>query len=185
MRKFLITAAALASTIAIAAPAAAQWQQPYGNAYGYQNNRGVARSYAVRLNQLHRAIHQLGERRQLSRGEFLRLNREVDIIQERLRRASYRGLDRREAFQIERELARLEHNIYREARDGGRYGDHHSRSQYGNDQFGTDYRYDRDRDGRDDRYEDDRGRDFDSFKEARKHKKDKRDHDRDHDRDDD
>jgi len=159
MRKLLISTAILASTIAAAAPAAAQWQQPNGYSYGYQNNRGIARSYGVRLNQLHRDIHRLGERRQLSRNEFLRLNREVDVVQDRLRRASYRGLNRQEAYQIERELARLERHIYREARDGG---DHHSRNGYGNDQYGNDqFRYDRDRDGRDDRYEDDRGRDHD------------------------
>ena len=50
MRKFLISAALMASTVAIAAPAAAQWappaygygQQPYGNAYGYQGQRYAA-----------------------------------------------------------------------------------------------------------------------------------------------
>ncbi len=159
MRKFLIPAAILASTFAAAAPAAAQWAQPQGYGYGYQGNRGVARSYEVRLNRLHQHIHRLGERRQLSRSEFSRLNRDVDVVQNRLSRASYRGLNRQEAYQIERDLARLERNIYREARDGGGNRDHHSRDQngYGNAQYG----YDRDRDGRDDRYEDDRGRDHD------------------------
>ena len=167
MRKFLIPAAILVSTIAATAPAAAQWQQQNGYGYSYQNNRGIARSYEVRLSQLHRSIHRLGERRQVSRNEFLRLNQQVDIVQNRIRRASYRGLNRQEAYQIERDLSRLERNIYREARDGNRYGGHHAQSQYGYNQYGygqnggNQYNYDRDRDGRDDRYEDDRGYDHD------------------------
>ncbi|MDQ3074063.1 MAG: hypothetical protein M3Q88_00420 [Pseudomonadota bacterium] len=160
MRKFLISTAILASTLTAAVPAAAQWAQPQGNAYGYQNNRGIARSYAVRINRLHQRIHRLGERGRLSRSEFSRLNRAVDVLQSRLSRASYRGLNRQEAYQIERDLARLEQAIYREARDGRGNRDHHAQGQYG--QYNNDQvRYDRDRDGRDDRYEDDRGRDHD------------------------
>ncbi len=164
MRKYLIPAALLVSTFAATAPAAAQWARPVpqGYSYGYQGNRGIARSYEVRINQLHQRIHQLGERGQLSRSEFMRLNREVDVLQNALRRASYRGLSRQEAYYIERGIAQLERNIYREARDGGGYRDHHSQGQYGYSQYGNDqYGYDRDRDGRDDRYEDDRGREHD------------------------
>ncbi len=165
MVKFLIPAALVTATIAIAAPAAAQWAPPapQGYAYGYNNqsNRGIARSYEVRIKRLHQRIHRLGERGQLSRSEFLRLNRDVDVLQNRLSRASYRGLNRQEAYYIERGIAQLERNIYREARDGGRYGDHHSRTQYGYNQYGNANSYDRDRDGRDDRYEDDRGYDHD------------------------
>ena len=161
MVKFLVSTALLASTIAVAAPAAAQWAPPIpqGYAYGYnnQNSRGLAQAYAQRINRLHQQIHRLGERRQLSRSEFLRLNRAVDVLENRLARASYRGLSRQEAYVIERDITRLERAIYREARDGGGYRDHHSQPQYGYSQYG----YDRDRDGRDDRYEDDRGRDHD------------------------
>lgn len=156
MRKFLIPAAILISTIAATAPAAAQWA-PNGYAYGYnQGNPRLVRAYAQRINRLHQQIHQLGERGQLSRSEFSRLNREVDVLENRLSRASYRGLSRQEGYAIERDIARLERNIYREARDDGNYRDHHSYNGYGNQ-----YAYDRDRDGRDDRYEDDRGRDHD------------------------
>ncbi len=162
MRKFLISAALLASTIAVAAPAAAQWarQVPQGYAYGYNNqvDPRLARNYSVRINRLHQQIHRLGQRNQLSRSEFLRLNRDIDVLKNRLSRASYRGLSRQEAYVIERGLARLEQNIYREARDRNGYRDHHSQGQYG---YGNRNAYDRDRDGRDDRYEDDRGRDHD------------------------
>ena len=166
MRKFLIPAALLASTVAVAAPAAAQWARPVpqGYSYGYNNqgNPRLARNYSARVNRLHQQVHRLGQNRQLSRSEFLRLNRDVDVLENRLSRASYGGLSRQEAYVIERDLARLERNIYREARDGGGYRDHHSQSQYGYNQNDSgQYRYDRDRDGRDDRYEDDRGRDHD------------------------
>jgi len=162
MRKFLIPAVLLASTVAVAAPAAAQWARPVPQGYGYgYNNQGdprLARAYSVRVNRLHQQVHRLGQGGQLSRSEFLRLNRDVDVLENRLSRASYGGLSRQEAYVIERDLARLERNIYREARDGGGYRDHHSQSQYG---YGNQNAYDRDRDGRDDRYEDDRGRDHD------------------------
>lgn len=164
MRKFLVSAALLTATLAAAAPASAQWARPvqYGNAYGYQNNQGAIRAYQMRINRLHQRIHRLGERGQLSRGEFQRLNRAVDVIENRLRRASYRGLNRQEAYQIERDLARLERTIHRDARDGRDLRDHHSQGQYGYGRYDNDgLLYDRDRDGRDDRYEDDRGRDHD------------------------
>jgi len=160
MVKFLIPVL-LASTVAAAAPAAAQWAPPVpqGYAYGYNNqgNRGITRAYSQRINRLHQQIHRLGERGQLSRSEFSRLNRAVDVLEDRLSRSSYRGLNRQEAYAIERDIARLENAIYREARDGGGYRDHHSQPAYGYNQYGNQYGYDRDRDGRDDRYEDDRG----------------------------
>ncbi len=164
MRKFLIPAAILISTIGAVAPAAAQGARPVPQAYGYgyQGNRGVTRAYQVRINRLHQQIHRLGERRQLSRGEFLRLNRAVDVLENRLGRASYRGLNRQEAFQIERDLVRLERAIYHSARNGRGFRDHHSQTRYGYGQYGNDqFRHDRDRDDDDDRFEDDRDRDHD------------------------
>ena len=161
MRKFLVSAALVTATLAAAAPASAQWARPQGNAYGYYNNQGdprLAGAYAARINRLHQQVHRLGQNGRLSRSEFLRLNREIDVLENRVSRASYRGLNRQEAYRIERDIARLERNIYREARDGGNYRDHHSQGQYA---YGDQNRYDRDRDGRDDRYEDDRGRDHD------------------------
>ena len=179
MRKVLISAALMASSVAIAAPAAAQWApqpQPYGyqngygnqNGYGYQNNYGAVRSLQSRIQRVHAQIHQLGNARILSRGEFIGLNRQVDQLEARLSYASRRGLNRGEVNDIERGIARLEWNVRRQARDGNRnYGDHHGNqygyNQYGNGQYGYGQNgyaqngYDQDREGRDDRYEDDRG----------------------------
>lgn len=152
MRKVLISAILAASTLAIAAPAAAQWNQPaygapYGNAYGY-DNRGQVRSLMVRLNNLERQIVQLDRRNILSNREANRLRSQANQIERQLRVASRNGLNRNESRNIQLRIARLEQNIRYQANDGNRYG-------YRNDGYGN--AYDRDRDGRDDRYEDDRG----------------------------
>jgi len=153
MRKVLISAILAASTVAIAAPAAAQNYQPqygapYGNAYG-QNNRGQVRVLQVRVNQLEQQIRQLDRRNILSDREANRLRYQANMIERQLRAASYNGLNRSEYRSIELRLARLEQNIRHQATDGNRYGNR-------NDGYS-----DRDRDGRNDRYEDDRGYDHD------------------------
>ena len=79
MRKFLVSAALLASTVAVAAPApaSAQWYppQPQGYAYGYNNNYGQVRRLQVRIDQIQRQIVQLDRRNILS-------NREADRLRE-------------------------------------------------------------------------------------------------------
>ncbi len=153
MRKFLISAALMASTVAVAAPAAAQWAppaygQPQGYAYGY-NNQGQVRRLEVRVQQIRNQIRQLDRRNILSNREAARLNQEARSLQYRIRQQSYNGLSGRERYDIERRIARLEQRVYREARDGD--------NRWGNRYQGQNGWYDRDRDGRDDRYEDDRG----------------------------
>lgn len=152
MRKIFISAILAASTLAIAAPAAAQYYQPqygapYGNAYGYNNN-GQVRSLQVRINHLERQIVQLDRRNILSNRGANRLRSQANQIERQLRSASYNGLNRNEHRNIEVRIARLEQNIRYQANDGNRYSNRNV--GYGNV-------YDRDRDGRDDRYEDDRG----------------------------
>jgi len=153
MRKFLISAALLASTVAAGSPAAAQWapppQAPYGNAYGYQNNYGQVRRLEVRLQQIRREIERLDRRNILSEREANRLNSEARSLQYRIRQMGYNGLSGRERYEVEQRIARLEYRIQREATDGNRYR--------GADR-GRDGWSDNDRDGRNDRYEDDRGR---------------------------
>ena len=149
MRKFLISATLLASTLAIAAPAAAQWNQPaYGQGYGYNNGYGSIRALQVRINRLEQQIRQLDRRNILSNREANRLRSQANQIERQLRVASRNGLNRNERRNIEVRIARLEQNIRYQANDGNRYGR--------NDGY-----QDRDRDGRNDRYEDDRGRDRD------------------------
>lgn len=146
MRKYLIPAAIIASTLAAAAPAAAQWQ-PQGNAYGYEN-RGQGRRLEVRIMQLRREIAQLDRRNIISNREARRLDAEARNLEMQFRQMSYNGIDRRERYVLMQRIDRLEQNIRRQATDGNRRG---------NDRYDSNG-YDRDRDGRDDRYEDDRGR---------------------------
>jgi hypothetical protein len=167
MRKFLISATLLASSLAIAAPAAAQvrvtvgtqYGSPYGYGnqygYGYNNNYGGARSLQVRLNNIERQINRLDSRNILSEREADRLRREANWLERTIRVSARNGLNGYERRNLEIRLARLEQNVRYQASDGNRrYG----QNQYG---YGNGYGYDRDRDGRDDRYEDDRGYDHD------------------------
>jgi hypothetical protein len=144
MRKYLISAAVAATALTAAVPAAAQWapQQPYGNAYGH-NNYGQVRSLQARIDQLQRQIRRLDQRNALSNREAARLMDDSRDLERRLHRSASYGLNYNEVRAVEVRLARLEQRLWRDARDGNRYGDR---------------RYsDRDRDGRNDRFEDDRG----------------------------
>ena len=147
MRKFLISAAIATATVAAAAPAAAQWAPPHGNAYGY-NNYGQVRRLEARVDQIRRQIHQLDRRNILSDREARRLGEEARDLDRRINILARNGFSGRDRFEVERRIARLEQRIYRDVNDG------RGHNGYGNGYNG----FDRDRDGRDDRYEDDRGR---------------------------
>jgi len=158
MRKFLISAALMASTVAVAAPAAAQWAPPapQGYAYGYHNNYGQVRRLQVRIDQLQRQIVRLDRRNILSNREANRLRNESRQLEFRLRAQARNGLSGREMYDIERRIQRLEYRIQREARDwNNRYG------RYGQNGWGQNGWIDRDRDGLNDRYERDRGTNYD------------------------
>ena len=151
MRNLLITLAAAASALAVATPAAAQYApQPRGHAYGHNNNFGQARALQVRIDNIQRQIVQLDRRNILSDREARRLRQDARQLEQRLRAVRQNGLHPNERYSIERRLAQLEQRLWRDARDGNRWGNNQQHSAY-----------DRDRDGRDDRYEDDRGRDHD------------------------
>ncbi|WP_309601769.1 hypothetical protein [Sphingomonas sp.] len=178
MRKVLISAILAASTLAIAAPAAAaqltvsvgtqygspygnyygsQYGNQYGNAYGY-DNRGQVRSLMVRINQIERQIEQLDRRNILSNREARQLGYQANMLERQLRQASYNGLNGYERRNFEVQIARLEQNIRYQANDGNRWGSNRDDRGSWNDQRNW---QDRDRDGRNDRYEDDRGYDHD------------------------
>ena len=161
MRKFLVSAALLASTVAVAAPAAAQWAppQPQGYAYGYQGNYGQTRRLEVRIQQIRQQIRQLDRRNVLSNREANRLDAEARSLQYRVRQLGYNGLNQRERYDIERRIARLEWNVRREASDGDRRFGQNGYNGY-NAYANNDYSYvDRDRDGRNDGNEHDRWHD--------------------------
>lgn len=153
MRIFLISLAAAASALAVATPASAQYfPVPQGQAYGYHNNYGQVRRLDARIDAIQRQINRLDRRDILSDREANRLRRDARELERRLHFAARNGLHPAERFEIERRLARLEQRLWRDARDGNRWGRNDGR-YYGG--------YDRDRDGRDDRWERDRRRDRD------------------------
>ena len=168
MRTLLISAAIAVSALTAAAPAAAQWApppvygsqygSPYGNAYGYNANYGQVRSLQARVDNLQRQIHRLDQRNVLSNREAARLMDDSRDLERRLYRSARYGLNGQERYAIETRLARLEQRLWRDARDGNRYGDR----RYGERDWDRDGKWaDRDRDGRDDRWENDQGHDHD------------------------
>ena len=123
MRTLLISLAAAASTVALAAPASAQWYPPpYGYAWGYHGNYGQVRRLQVRIDQLQRQIRRLDNRDIITERERRRLMNESRDIERRLRRMARFGLHPREAYAIQNRIARLEHRIWRDANDGRRWG---------------------------------------------------------------
>ena len=147
MRNVLITVAAAASALAVAAPASAQYYPaPQGYGYGYNNNYGGVRGLQVRIDRLQQRIAQFDNRDRISEREARRLREESRDIERRLHRSARNGLNRQEYASITTRVQRLEQRIFRDARDGNRYGYNAGGSWS-----------DRDRDGRNDRYEDDRG----------------------------
>ena len=150
MRKFIISTALAASTLVAAAPAAAQWYPPQGNAYGY-DNYGQVRRLDARIDALQRQINHLDRRNILSDREANRLRDQSRDIEKRLQRVAHNGFTGWERNDIENRIQRLEVRIQREARDGNRYGDYYGQAGW----------RDRDRDGLNDRYERDGGRNYD------------------------
>jgi len=148
MRKFIISAALAASTLVAAAPAAAQWYPPQGNAYGY-NNYGQVRRLDARIDAIQRQIDHLDRRNILSNREASRLRGESRDVENRLQRVARNGFTNWERNDIENRIQRLEVRVQREARD--RYNGYYGQAGWS----------DRDRDGRNDRYEDDQGRNHD------------------------
>ena len=122
MRKFLIPIVAAASTLAIAAPAAAQWAPPVYNYQPYNYGRGwnfheYARSMEMRVQRVRNDIRQLQARRILSWQEARSLENQAADIQRRIYRKSRNGIQPGEARQLENQIRNLEYRVSREARD--------------------------------------------------------------------
>lgn len=124
MRKFLISIVAAASTVAVAAPAAAQWAppvyryQPY-NYTAYSNVR-FAQAMQVRVQRIRNDIRVMDARNILSRAEARSLDRQARDVQRNIYRASRNGLRIREARALERQIRNLEIRVSREAADWDR-----------------------------------------------------------------
>lgn len=122
MRKYLIPIVAAASTLALAAPASAQWAppvyhyQPYNYGQGYNGMR-FARSMEVRVQRVRGDIRNMQMRGILGRGEARSLEMQARNLQRRIARASQFGINPGEARGLENGLRNLEFRVQREATD--------------------------------------------------------------------
>jgi hypothetical protein len=151
MRKVLIALATAGATLAVAAPAAAQYYpvppaygygNPYGNGYnnGYAYSRGRAQQ---ELQQIRFEADRLARSGRLDRKEARDLYRDIASAE----RSLYRADSWRDSRNLREKIQNLRYELRRYSDyDGRRYGYNNGWNNY-----------DRDRDGRDDRYEDDHG----------------------------
>jgi hypothetical protein len=135
MRKFLIPIIAVASALAVAAPATAQvvrWAppvyqyNPYNYGYGF-SGVNFARTMADRVQRIRMDIRVMHDRRVLSRGEARALDRQAENLQRRIFRASRFGVSPFEARSIENQIFNLQRRVAREAYDWDRRYGHYRR----------------------------------------------------------
>ena len=158
MNKFIISLA-LASTVAIAAPAAAQYQRDDGDQdsgydrgdrnYGFQQGRQLDQQ----IYQLRERIMRVSRRGAVSRQESIRLQRQLDQIERRHDEYSRNGINRDEQYNLQRRIQNLRAQVREDRQDGRR----HQTLERG---YQDDGRYDRGREYDDRRY-DRRNRDDD------------------------
>ena len=125
MRTFLIGLAAAASAAAMASPAAAQWGQPQGYAYGYNNpyNHGQIRRFEVRIQQLRNDIRRFDYEGRLSRGDAARLDNAAVQLHKQLMYSAQNGMSSRERRVFDNRIDRLRATMRNEMRQyrGARY----------------------------------------------------------------
>jgi hypothetical protein len=135
MKKVLLSLAAVAA-VAAALPAAAQ---PYGQAYGYQGQRGYDQRgwtpIEVRLERLHTRIERGVQNGRLTRREAQGLRMEFRDLVQRERVYSRDGLSWQERADLDARFDRLSARIRWERRDDDR--------RYDRDDRYDDRRYDR------------------------------------------
>ncbi len=189
MRNLALILAAAAGSLAIAAPAAAQYypapqypvyptQAPgYGQPYGYNQAYGTQSPWLYnfrdnryagmmqqRVSALRNDIRNMGMQRILSRSETRTLDRQADRIQQKIWRYSQYGVGAYEAQSIDRQVNNLERRIMRAASDwnvrpGARRYNPYDYNRY-QGYYGKSNKRDRDHDGKIHRYKD-KGRDRD------------------------
>jgi len=135
MRKFIIPIVAAASTLAMAAPASAQYVAPGGhwvppvytyNPYNYGNGfsyHAFANSMQQRVARIRSDIRMMQQRRVLSWREARGLDRQAEQPQRRIFFASRNGIQPGEARNLENQIFHLQRRVAREANDwNNRFG---------------------------------------------------------------
>lgn len=127
MRK-LILSLAIGSTAALAAPASAQYQNPYNyppshpnyGGYGYQQG---SQNVQQRIYQLRQRITRVIQNGRVSRNEAYRLQRDLNRIEQRYYEYRRNGLSRNEVYDLNNRIENLRQQIREDRRDGRRYDD--------------------------------------------------------------
>ena len=144
MRKVLISLAAAAATLAVAAPASAQswgnmtptrgYTAPgygYGSGYGYGNgyrygnyDRSQVRALQVRVDAIQRQISHLSRNRMITRNEYHNLMQDARQVERSIRQNARdgRGLNQYEFGRMQQRIAGLEYRVQRDVRDGRQWG---------------------------------------------------------------
>jgi hypothetical protein len=152
MRKVLISLAAAAATLAVAAPASAQWSNPApGYGYGAPGYGYGAPAYGAGYGHMQRELQQirvradqLGRSGRLTRYEARDLFRDIRTAETVLYRASRNGLSPWEARAMQGRMEKLRYEMRRYADyDGRRYGRSYG---YADRDWDHDRDWDRDRD---------------------------------------
>ena len=153
MRNLILGSAAVASSVAMAVPAAAQYypQPRYGqdqnNGYGYNNGSASFRNLQVRIDRLQQRIRELDARNMLTNEQARQRFNESRIIERQLHNLARDGLSRRETYDLERGLSQFEQQV-RNDMNGGRGWARDGRRDDWSDRDDRDYG-----DDRDDRYQ--------------------------------
>ncbi|MDP9414015.1 MAG: hypothetical protein M3Q08_07960 [Pseudomonadota bacterium] len=166
MKKILLSVAAV-STLAIAAPAAAQYSNGgYQNQNGYGQNGAYGNAgVAAQLGRLQARVDAGARAGAISRQDAVQLGEQLRQLSVLERQYARGGISARERADLQVRMRDLRQRVrFAEGRGGGRsgqdgrYGNVYDRDGDGqDDRYERDGRYgnvyDRDRDGRDDRYE--------------------------------
>ncbi len=130
MRKLLIPIIAAASTLAVAAPASAQWapspnhEQHHDHDRDFDSARGAMQT---RVERIRTQIRRMREHRMLSWREARSLDNEAQWIQRRIWMASRNGIQPGEERNLERRIHNLEWRVQREAGDRNDHPGHDRR----------------------------------------------------------
>lgn len=121
----LVIPAVMASTVALAAPAAAQYRgdypdSRYSNSRHYDERYGDAREIRVQIDQMIDRIHRAEDRDMISKREEDRLLREARHIQRLYHHYRANGLNRREAHELQSRIHNLRQQFRFERQDGRR-----------------------------------------------------------------
>ena len=114
MRKLLVSLAVAASTLAVTAPAAAQWfprPGPYADGYGDYSTPAAIQEFQGRLQRIRARVQELGMRGIISPWQADRFQREADATDRQMWRKARHGLSFGDRISVNERIARLQQAV--------------------------------------------------------------------------